>query len=172
MGRCVSLNFKLPWSISVLELRAVSTHPRFMLYSGLAQRHVWAVAGHSSHPELGVSLPPTLANAAGLTDPRRNAGVHSRGGERQWASSALRSRQSRGDLQAAHQYYGFRSPTKSQVTSWTSQASCLYLHAFPTLSPLCGLPCIGIEVNSKLCERHILRDVPFKKYRLWYSALP
>lgn len=83
MGRCVSLNFKLPWSISVLELRAVSTHPTFVLYLGLAQSHVWAVTVHSSRPELGVSLPPTLANATGLTDPRRNAGVHRRGGERQ-----------------------------------------------------------------------------------------
>ena len=83
MGRCVLLNFKLPWSISGLELRAVSTHPRFMFYLGLAQCHVWAVAGHNSCPELGVSLPPALVNTTELTDPHRNAGVNSRVGERQ-----------------------------------------------------------------------------------------
>jgi len=83
MGRCVLLNFKLPWSILVLELRVISTHPRFMFYLGLAQCHVWAVTGHSSHPELGVSLLPALVNTTELADAHRNTGVNSRVGERQ-----------------------------------------------------------------------------------------
>lgn len=131
MGRCVLLNFKLPWSISGLELRAVSTHPRFMFYLGLAQRHVWAVTGHSSHPELGSSLPPALLNTTELTDPHRNAGVGSRVGGRQQAPSGLWSRQSRGHFQAAHQFHGFRSPTKTHVTSQNSQASWFYLTGLP-----------------------------------------
>lgn len=60
MGRCVLLNFKLPWSIAGLELRLVSTHPRFMRYLGLAQCHVWAVTGLSSSQELGLRLPSPL----------------------------------------------------------------------------------------------------------------
>lgn len=55
MGRCVLLNFKLPQSISDLELRALLTHPRLMFYLGLAQCHVWAVTGHSSCAGLGGS---------------------------------------------------------------------------------------------------------------------
>lgn len=117
MGRCVLLNFDLPWSILGLELRAVSTHSRFMFYWGLAQSHVWAVTGHSSHPELGWSLPSALVNTTELTDPQGNAVVHSRVGERQQAFSRLRSCPSQGDSQAKHQYYGFRSPTKTHVTS-------------------------------------------------------
>lgn len=117
MGRCVLLNFKLPWSISGLELRVVSAHPRFMFYLGLAQRHVWAVTGHSSCPDLGMNLLPALVNEAELTDHHRNTGVNSRVGERQGASSGLCSQQSWGDFQAAHLYYGFRSPTKTQVAS-------------------------------------------------------
>lgn len=96
MGRCALLNFKLPQSISDLELRAFFTHPRFMFYVGLAQCHGWAVTGHSSPAELGGSLPPALA---GLADPCRHAGVNSRVGERQWAASGLWIQ---GSLQAAH----------------------------------------------------------------------
>lgn len=80
MGRCVLLNFKLPRSMSDLELRWLFTHPRFIFYLGLAQCHVWAVPGHSSHAELGGSLPPALA---GVARPCRNAEVNSRVRERQ-----------------------------------------------------------------------------------------
>lgn len=161
MGRCVLLNFKLPWSISGLELRAVSTHPRFMFDLGLAQRHVWAVTGHSSHPDLGMNLPSALVNESELTDHHRNTGVNSRVGGRQWASSGLCSHQSWGNFRASHLYYGFRSPTKTLVASWNSQASWVY--------PTC-LPHIAFIVWSALhrytSKQQATLETHFKRHSL------
>lgn len=68
-------SFLTPLEHLGLELRVVSTHPRLLLYLGLAQRHIWAVASHSSHPEQGTSLLSALVNRNDVTDPHRNAGV-------------------------------------------------------------------------------------------------
>lgn len=112
MGRCVLLNFKLPQSISDLELRALLTHPRLMFYLGLAQCHVWAVTGHSSCAGLGGSC---LQLCLGWQIP---AGVLWWG--KVWVNSGLWICQIQGSSQAAHQYCGFRCPTNHR-TVWVGR---------------------------------------------------
>lgn len=152
MGRCVLLNFELPWSILGLELRVVSTHLRFTFYLGLAQCHIWTLAQQSSR---AWCEPASSSGECHRVD---------RSPQKCWG-------QQQGRGKAMSIFWIIELPELEWCVGCTS---ILRFHWDPgaflklkglldlprMMSPLCCLHCTGIQVTCKLYETQVLGMIP------------